>query len=160
MRVDDAVVGLVLIVFALAVIAYAQTFPTLAGMDVGPSLFPTVIGGGLVLCGGALITQSALARRRGGAMPWIVRDDWARRWRPWANAALVLVVVFAFATLLDRLGYHLAALGALLVLLVWLRARPATAVIVALATTAATHELFYSWLRVPLPWGLLEPVAW
>jgi putative tricarboxylic transport membrane protein len=160
MRVDDSIVGVVLIVFAAAVIAHAQSFPTLGGMDVGPALFPTVIGGGMILCGAAMIAQSALARRRGAGAPWVVRADWARRWRPWANAALVLIAVVAFALLLDPLGYHLAALGALVVLLLWLRVRPVTAVPVAIVTTAATHELFYGWLRVPLPWGLLEPVAW
>lgn len=160
MRVDDAIVGAVLIAFAVAVIAYAQTFPTLAGMDFGPALFPTVIGGGLVVCGAAMIAKSALTRRAGTGGPWLDLDDWARRWRPWANAGAVVVVVFAFALLLDVVGYHLTALAALLVLLFWLRVRPTTAVLVAVVTTAATHELFYGWLRVPLPWGLLEPVAW
>ncbi len=160
MRVDDAIVGTVLIAFAVAVIAYARTFPTLAGMDVGPALFPTVVGCGLVVCGVAMIAQSRLRRRHDRGRRWVELDDWARRWRPWANALAVVAVVFAFALLLDALGYHLTALAALLVLLVWLRVRPMTAVTVAVATTAATHELFYGWLRVPLPWGLLEPVAW
>jgi len=160
MRVDDAVIGVILIVFAVAEIAYAQTFPVLGGMDVGPSLFPTVIGGGLVLCGVALIVQSTVRRRRLAATPWLVRDAWARHWRSWANAGVVLLVVLGFVLAVDRLGYHLTALAALLVLLFWLRVRPLTASIVAVVTTAATHELFYSWLRVPLPWGVLEPVAW
>lgn len=160
MRVDDAIVGAVLIAFAVAVIAYAQTFPTLASMEVGPALFPTVIGGGLVLCGLAMIAQSRLRRRRDRARPWLELDAWARSWRPWADALAVVAVVFAFALLLDELGYHLTALVALLALLFRLRVRPATAVPVAVVTTAVTHELFYGWLRVPLPWGLLEPVAW
>jgi putative tricarboxylic transport membrane protein len=160
MRVDDALIGAVLIAFAVAVITYARTFPALGGMEVGPALFPTVIGGGLILCGIALIAQSGLARRRGGGGAWIALQPWARRWRPWSNAAAVLLVVFGFAFGLDELGYHLTALTALIVLLFWLRVRAVTAVAVAVATTAATHELFYGWLRVPLPWGLLEPVAW
>ena len=160
MRVDDAIVGLVLVAFAVAVVAYARTFPALGGMDVGPALFPTVIGVGLALCGVLMIVQSALRSRRGAGGPWLELDDWARRWRPWSNALAVLAVVLAFALLLDKLGYHLTALGALLVLLFWLRVRPTTAVVVAVVTTAITHELFYGWLRVPLPWGLLEPVAW
>ncbi len=160
MRVDDAIVGLVLVVFAVAVGAYARTFPALGGMDVGPALFPTVIAGGLALCGAAMIAQSVLRRRRGAGGPWLELDDWARRWRPWSNALAVLAVVFGFALLLDDLGYHLTALAALLGLLFWLRVRPLTAVLVAVITTALTHELFNGWLRVPLPWGLLEPVAW
>jgi len=160
MRVDDAVLGAILVLFAGAVIAYAQSFPTLGGMEFGPALFPTVIGGGLALCGVALIVQSALRRRRGVGGPWIVREAWARGWRAWANALAVLVVVFAFAVALDPLGYHVAAFAGLILLLLWLQVRPVTALVVAVMTTAATHELFYGWLRVPLPWGLLEPVAW
>lgn len=160
MRFDDAIIGVVLVVFAVAVIAYAQTFPTLGGMDFGPALFPTVIGAGLVLCGVAMIAQSVLKRRAGAGSAWIDRDAWARRWRPWSNVLLVVVVILGFGLGLDVVGYHLAAFAALLVLLLWLEVGVVTALLVAVLTTGLTHELFYGWLRVPLPWGILEPVAW
>jgi putative tricarboxylic transport membrane protein len=30
----------------------------------------------------------------------------------------------------------------------------------AVGVTIAVHYVFYSWLRVPLPWGVLEGMAW
>jgi putative tricarboxylic transport membrane protein len=32
--------------------------------------------------------------------------------------------------------------------------------VVAVAATLLIHTLFYKLLRVPLPWGVLEPVLW
>lgn len=160
MRFDDGLVGLVLIAFAVAAVAYAQTFPTLAGMQFGPALFPTVIGTGLGLCGALMVVQSVLRRRAEPGAPWLELDDWAKSPRPWLNVALVVVVVLAFGLSLDTVGYHIAAASSLLVLLLRLQVRPHWSLVIALAGAGLTHELFYGWLRVPLPWGLLEPVAW
>jgi putative tricarboxylic transport membrane protein len=41
-----------------------------------------------------------------------------------------------------------------------LRVRLAVALVVALATTLAFHWAFYKLLRVPLPWGVLQGIAW
>lgn len=160
MRFDDGLIGAVLVAFAAAVVAYARTFPTLGGMDFGPALFPTVIGTGLGLAGLAMIVQSVMRRRAGAASTWLDLDDWARTPRPWINALLVVLVVLGFGLLVDVLGYHLTAFGALLVLLLRLEVRPVAALVIAVLGAGLTHELFSGWLRVPLPWGILEPVAW
>ena len=59
----------------LLVAGYAQTFPPMPGQNIGPSLFPTVIGIGLALAGGVLAV-SGLKRRD---TPWLEIDAWARR---------------------------------------------------------------------------------
>ena len=41
-----------------------------------------------------------------------------------------------------------------------LRVAPGRAVLVAVIATLAIHFAFYKLLRVPLPWGVLMPVAW
>ena len=41
-----------------------------------------------------------------------------------------------------------------------LRVRLALIVPVALVSTLVIHTLFYKGLRVPLPWGVLTPIAW
>jgi len=38
--------------------------------------------------------------------------------------------------------------------------RAGGAVLLALPLVIGVHLLFYSLLRVPLPWGLLAPMAW
>jgi putative tricarboxylic transport membrane protein len=41
-----------------------------------------------------------------------------------------------------------------------LRVRPSRALPIALMMTLMIHYCFYKLLKVPLPWGLLQPVAW
>lgn len=160
MRVDDGLLGLLLLVVAGAVYLHAQTFPRLAFMQFGPSLFPSVIAGGLGLCGAALVLQSGVRRWAGRGGAWLDLDPWARTRRGLLGLGLVVLAVLAFGLALPRLGYHLTALPVLLLLFWWLRVRAVVALPVAVLTTALTHQLFAVALRVPLPWGLLEPVAW
>ncbi len=160
MRLDDGLLGLILALIAAVIVLHAQTFPRLGGMPFGPSLFPTVLGTGLGGCGVALMIQSALRRRAGGGGAWIDLDDWTRGWRGPTGLALFLGAIVVYGVALPRLGYHLTTVPLLLVLLLWMRVRWWAALLVALGMTAVTHQLFSVWLRVPLPWGPLTPVAW
>ena len=63
MRFNDAITGAVLVVFAMAEIAYTRTFPSLHGQSYGPDLFPALIGVALTVCGLVLIVRGLLARR-------------------------------------------------------------------------------------------------
>jgi putative tricarboxylic transport membrane protein len=74
-RLNDAVIGVVLILFALAMIAYTRTFPAMPGQDYGPALFPTLIGIGLIVAG-VILTVSGLRRRRGE--PVFGGGEWLR----------------------------------------------------------------------------------
>ena len=67
MKFNDAVSGLFLALLAAAVIAYSATLPSMPGQFVGPGLFPTLIGAGMLV----------------GAMLLIVRG--LRAGRPWAE---------------------------------------------------------------------------
>ncbi|TVQ29554.1 MAG: tripartite tricarboxylate transporter TctB family protein [Geminicoccaceae bacterium] len=160
MRLDDGLLGLLLTVIAVAIVMHAQTFPRLAFMQFGPSLFPTILGVGLGGCGVALMIQSAIRRFAGRGGPWIDLDPWARSARGLLGIALFLAAIVVYGLVLPRLGYHLTTAPVLLVLLLWMRVRWWLALLVALGVTLFTHQLFAVWLRVPLPWGLLEPVAW
>nr|MBA2601996.1 tripartite tricarboxylate transporter TctB family protein [Acidobacteriota bacterium] len=62
MRLNDMLTGLLILVIGAMVAGYAQTFPSMPGQSVGPSLFPTVIGIGFIFLGAAL---SASGLRRG-----------------------------------------------------------------------------------------------
>lgn len=160
MRLDDGLLGLVLLAFALAVVTYAQGFPVLAGMQFGPALFPTVIGIGLGLCGIALIAQSWTRRRAGAHLPWVALEAWTKQPRFVLGPPLVVLLVIVFTLILEPLGFHTAALSVVLPLLLWLRVQPLKAVPIAIVGVLMVHQVFAQWLRVPLPWGVLEPVAW
>jgi putative tricarboxylic transport membrane protein len=157
MRFNNAIPGAILIAFALAVITYSTTFPSLHGQDYGPNLFPTIISLGMIVCGGILILQG-LAQR--ATEPMIVVGDWAQNRSNVLNVAILLGCIAFYILISDWLGFILTSLLILTTLLVRLGSTLRTSLIVAVATTFIIHTLFAKVLLVPLPWGILLPVAW
>lgn len=157
MRLNDAVIGIFLILFALAEIAYAQTFPSLYGQAYGPDLFPTVIGVGLIVCGVVLVVQG-LASRAGE--PMAALGDWANDRRQVVTFILVLVSLLFYILTAGLLGFIPVSLIILLTLFRRFGVGWIPALLAAIATTLVIQALFARFLLVPLPWGLLQPVAW
>jgi putative tricarboxylic transport membrane protein len=157
MRLNDAVFGVLLIVFAIAEIAYTRTFPSLHGQAYGPNLFPILIGVGFLITG-AILTIQGLVQRAGA--PLVQVGAWAADRRNVVNFALVLLALLFYIAASDWLGFILTAFIIMLVLLKSFGSGMATAVVMAALTTLCIHTLFARVLLVPLPWGLLQPVAW
>jgi putative tricarboxylic transport membrane protein len=157
MRFNDAIFGVLLIVFAIAEIAYTRTFPTLHGQAYGPDLFPILIGVGLLITGGVLTVRGFTLR---AAAPLVEIGAWAADRRNVVNFALVLLALLFYIAASDWLGFILTAFIIMLVLLKSFGSGMATAVVIAALTTLGIHTLFARVLLVPLPWGLLQPVAW
>jgi len=159
-KLDDTILGAVLLVFAGLVVGYAQTFPILAGMTVGPDLFPTIIGGGMGLCGLVLIAGGLLRRRALGGGPWVVLDRWVTTPALAGNLVAVLAALAFYVLLSKPLGFHFTILVILGGLMLKLGVRPWVAATFAIAAPPLIHYVFYNVLRVPLPWGVLLPIAW
>jgi len=157
MRFNDAVSGLAIILFAVAMIAYTTTFPPMPGQRYGPALFPRVIGGGLLLAGVILVARGWRER---ASVPWVTLGGWATQPRFVVNVVLVLAGLLGYILFSDWLGFIPTSLAILLVLFIrfgvsWFAAVPA-----AIVTTLVIHTIFARYLLVPLPWGLLQPIAW
>jgi putative tricarboxylic transport membrane protein len=58
------------------------------------------------------------------------------------------------------LGFLPAAFLILMALFLVFKVQPWLAVLVAIAATLLVHFVFYTIMSVPLPWGILETVAW
>lgn len=157
MRFNDAVFGIVLIVFAVAEMAYTQTFPRLHGQDYGPDLFPMIIGLGLIVCGVILILKGIMHR---ATVPMMAVGDWAQDRGNILNVVLLLGSIAFYILFSDWLGFILTSLLILTMLLVRLGSGWVTSVVVAVATALIIHSLFAKVLLVPLPWGILLPFAW
>jgi hypothetical protein len=61
-RVNDAVIGVIVVRFALAMVWHTRTFPSMPGQDYGSAPFLALIGIGMIVRGGILIA-GGLARR-------------------------------------------------------------------------------------------------
>jgi putative tricarboxylic transport membrane protein len=156
MRLNDTLTGILLLLFGLAVVGYVQTFPSSPGQPIGPALFPALIGGGLGLCGLTLVRAGL--RQRGAA--WVEFDEWVRRPRMVLNAALVIADLIFYALAVDRIGFFITAFVFLAVLFLAFGVRRRWIPLLAAGVTLGLHAIFYSVLRVPLPWGWLERFAW
>ena len=156
MRLDDTLSGVLVAVAGAAIVLDARTFPSIPGQRVGPAFFPIVIGVGLLLCAALLIISGL--RRRGAR--WIEVDPWVRRPRMVLNFVLVFVALVFYALAVSRLGFFLTAMSLLGMLMFAFEVPRARILPLVLAVTLVIHYVFYSLLRVPLPWGVLEPIAW
>ncbi len=129
----------------------AQGFPRLGGMDYGPGLFPTIAAVGLMTTGAAIAARGLRAAPAGA----LAASGLA------VPRALALAGVAAgFAAGLPVLGFHIVTALALLASARLFGAGWGMAAALALIAPWPLHHLFYALLRVPLPWGVMTPVAW
>lgn len=107
-------------------------------------------------CGLGLIRLGC--RQRGTA--WLAPEDWLRQPRLVGRAALVIGGVGGYALVVDTAGFFLTALVFLGGLFAAFGVARRWIMPIAAGVTLALHVVFYSLLRVPLPWGWLEGIGW
>lgn len=155
MKLNPTLSGLLVLIVGLGVVVQARSFPPATGQSIGPAFFPSLVGAGLILCGLALIRSG---RHRGE--PWIEAGEWMRRPRMILNLLLVFADLVFYAVAVSSLGFFITAVVFLSVLMIAFKVPPIRVVPLALTVTLIIHYAFYTILRVPLPWGVLEGVAW
>jgi putative tricarboxylic transport membrane protein len=155
MQLSDRLSGLLAAGLGLAVVLLARTFPPMPGQDIGPGLFPTLAGVGLIAFGTWLIIADRTA-----ISGWVRFDEWARRPRMVANFVVVILALVVYALLVTPVGFFLTSFVFLAVLTTAFGVPARLGLPTSVVVTLAIHYVFYSWLRVPLPWGVLEGVAW
>ena len=159
MKFNDAVWGAALLVFAGALLWHVQGFPHIPGQSVGPSAMPGALAVGLGVCGAILLVRGLRASAAGGAR-WVTMPEWFAS-RPQVIAFAVLVAVnVLYLVGVQRLGFVLVGIVYLTALMSVLRVRFSRALPIAIVMTLIIHYCFYKLLKVPLPWGLLQPIAW
>jgi putative tricarboxylic transport membrane protein len=139
----DRVAGAALAVFGVFVLWESRSLPLGSLGNPGPAYMPVALAALLVLGG------TAIAVLGKGAPPVS-----SLSFHEWRHAVAIFVACAFCALALERLGYRLSILIALLFLLgVVERKRPVVALIFAVAFAAGTFFLFDTLLRVPLPRG-------
>jgi len=157
MSCNDRLSGSLLVLFGALVLWRASNFPTLAGLEYGPGLFPSIAAIGLMVCGAVIGCGPRGRRPAQNASPL---PSHRSRWRAAARPLALLAVVAGYALLLDPLGFHIASFLAISATCLLFGMRIMGTVLLALPLVIGVHLLFYSLLHVPLPWGLLTPLAW
>ncbi|MCC7547587.1 MAG: tripartite tricarboxylate transporter TctB family protein [Burkholderiales bacterium] len=157
MKLNDGLVGLLLIAFSLVLLVHVSAFPDMPGQNFGPSVLPSLVAVGLILCSLVLIVRALRASPRHPLVEW---DAWVTSPRlVFAFLAVIGAVAFYIA-FSETLGYLVAAPLSLLVVLRACGVRWIAALALAVLVSLAIHHVFYTLLKVALPWGLLIEYAW
>jgi putative tricarboxylic transport membrane protein len=152
-RLNDALLGALLLGFAAWVWWLTGFFPAFPGQDYGPNLFPRILAAGIAVCAGLLVLRGIRARGKP-----IAFEPWVREPARLLSFLLLPGAVLFYLLLSDRLGFIPTAFAILLVLFLWFRARPVVALPVAAGMTLLVHWFFAGLMRVPLPRGLMDGV--
>jgi putative tricarboxylic transport membrane protein len=156
MRFNDAVFGVVLIGFAVVAALATRSFPEMPGQSYGPALFPLILSVGLA-ASGILLVRSGLRDR--ASQPLFALDDWARSGRGIGALALTIAGLVFYILASERLGFIPTAFLMVATVLIRLRGRWFSSVLIAAVVTLIVHRIFHGLLLVPLPWGILEPLV-
>jgi putative tricarboxylic transport membrane protein len=164
-RIDDTIWGAALVALGGTVFVHVQRFPSIPGQSVGPGAFPGVLGVALALCGVLLLVRGLRARWAAGAgggarPPWVEWPDWFGAPRQRLGFVVLVAVCLFYLLAAGRLGFIPCGTVFLTALMVVLQVRPGRALLLGVVMTLLIHHVFYKLLKVPLPWGLLESIAW
>ena len=149
MRISNTAIGLILIIFACAVLVHVQSFPQLDNGYPGPALFPSVLAVLFIFCGIGLIIQGI--RRREKVLTF---DPGTATPAGWTNIAFVLGTVAGYIFLAEYVGFLIFSFVVLMILMKWLKVKILHSLTMSIAVTLAIYLLFAKVLLVPLPWGL------
>jgi len=166
MQLSDRVTGLSLVVLGGLAAYGGSRLPPVPGQQIGPNVFPMVVGIGLVVCGvlialgiGRHFEEEAEADL--AAHSAVVPPD-AAQGNSWWRGLLALVppgLLLFYVLAVDRLGFLLTAGIIVFGTAVALGARLKLAVPLAVAAPLFVHLIFSKLLRVPLTTGLI-PAPW
>ena len=165
MRLSDRVSGLFLVGLGALAAYGGSRLPPVPGQQVGPNVFPMVVGAGLMICGvmialkiGQVFEEEAEADLAAHTdHPTELTTSRSKFWslRVLIPPALLLFYVFT----VDRIGFIPTAACVVLVSSLALGARLRLAIPLALLAPIGVHLVFAKLLRVPLTPGLL-PMPW
>lgn len=154
MKINDAVMGGLLLILAAAIGIYVSGFPGMSGQRYGAALFPGMIAAGLAACGALLLARGV--REQAPAFEFA---PWTRVPALVANFALICGALLFYIFAAEPLGFMVTGFVLLLALFLKLGVRPLPAIVVAPLAVLVIHLLFYKLLKVPLPWGILGFMA-
>lgn len=164
MKLSDRVTGVVLALLGVAAFYAGSRLPPVPGQQVGPNVFPMVVGAGLVIVGlliafgiGHSFEDAAEAEIEKFGGEDRDAEDYARKRRWFALLPPALMVFYYLAS--ERIGFIPVAAIMIAVLAFALGANRRLILPVAIVGAVVIQVMFVKLLRVPLPPGLV-PMPW
>ena len=152
MRLNDALLGALLLGFAGWVWWLTTFFPAFPGQDYGPNLFPRILAAGIAVCALLLVLRGLRARRG-----LITFEAWVREPMRLASFLAIPGAALFYILVSEPVGFIPTSFLLLTALFLWFRTRPVVALPSALGVTLLVHWFFAGMMRVPLPRGVMDP---
>lgn len=165
MFISDRITGVALVGLGAAAYYGGSLLPPVPGQQVGPNVFPMVVGGGLVFCGALIAMHVGATFEEAAEADLAAHSDHPTVETPapaWLNALKTLLpplLLMFYVLAVDRLGFVPTAFVIILLTSLAMGARLKLALPLALIAPFGVHLIFYKLLRVPLPAGLI-PMPW
>ncbi|MDQ8731852.1 tripartite tricarboxylate transporter TctB family protein [Bradyrhizobium sp. LHD-71] len=165
MLIPDRVSGIMLVGLGAAAAYGGSLLPPVPGQQIGPNVFPMVVGIGLLLCGGLIAFGVGSTLEREAEAELAAHSDQPApetAHSPLMNGAKTLLppaLLLAYVFVGDALGFIPTAFAIVLTVALAMGARLRLALPLALIAPVFVHLVFVKLLRVPLPPGIL-PMPW
>ena len=169
MQLSDRVTGLFMVALG-GVAAYGGSrLSPVPGQQIGPNVFPLVVGIGLAICGGMIAcgigrhyeeeAEADLAKISGQIATGAGAVDAPSAWWHGLKALVPPALLLFYVLAVDRLGFLPTAAVMVLITSLALGGRLRLAIPMAIGAPLLVNLIFSKLLRVPLPSGLL-PLPW
>lgn len=167
MRFNDAVIGAGLLVFSVLLMMHVslgwswlvdtdfQGFPRAVPGRPGPALFPFTLGILFGICGTILLIRGLKTETI-----WLEFGNWTKDRIAVLRGLGIISAILVYIFLDETIGFLPLALLIMFLLMKQLGVKTLTAALTSVATSVLIHSFFVKFLLVPLPWGLLAPIAW
>jgi putative tricarboxylic transport membrane protein len=157
-RVNDAVIGLALLVLGGFILWQTFSFPAMPGQDYGPELLPRITATGFLITG---LCLCVMGLRAAGEQPWVALSAAARDPGRQLDAALVLGGIVLLLLVWSTVGFLIAASVLSTVLVArFRRGHVLGSAALCVAFCLAIDLAFRRLLLVPLPQGPLTGIFW
>lgn len=155
MRLNDAILGVIVIIGSLLAIWEARSYSALPGVPYGPGLFPTVVAVAMIFGGLLLIFKGLTNRKTSG---WLVLDPWAKKGRTYCTLGIIFGSLLFYIFFSEKFGFLITSWCILLLLLMWTRGKQhiISTMLITLGFPVIVYFLFATMLRIPLPRGPIE----
>jgi putative tricarboxylic transport membrane protein len=161
MKLNDAVWGALLLLFSVALLVHVQSFPKIPGQQVGPALFPGFLAVALAICAVLLVVKGLASRREGGERAeWVLLEPWTLHRRYLIAFVVTIGVNFFYILAVETLGFILTGVAYLGAMFLVFGVSKRWILPFAIVVTLVIHYAFYKLLKVPLPWGIMQGIAW
>ena len=157
MKINDTLSGAALAVLGTTILIHVQSFPKMPGQNVGPAMFPGLLAIGLLVCSAFVMLRGV---RKLAAEGWVQWPEWLGQNRIALGFALIPLLLVLYTLVSERVGFLPTAVVFLFTLFWVFRVKPGLALVVAIGGSLGIHYMFYKLLKVPLPWGVLNSIAW